>query len=78
MKLKRFVAKDMRSALALIKEELGPDAVIMSNKRIENGVEIVAGVENSALSVKDQVASRSIKDDELTLGGSRKASAPKS
>ncbi len=78
MKLKRFVAKDMRSALALIKEELGPDAVIMSNKRIENGVEIVAGVENSALSVKDQVASRSIKDDEVTLGGSRKASAPKS
>ena len=78
MKLKRFVAKDMRSALALIKEELGPDAVIMSNKRIENGVEIVAGVENSAPSVKDQVASRSIKDDEVTLGGSRKASAPKS
>lgn len=78
MKLKRFVAKDMRSALALIKEELGPDAVIMSNKRIENGVEIVAGVENSAPSVKDQVASRSIRDDEVTLGGSRKASAPKS
>lgn len=78
MKLKRFVAKDMRSALALIKEELGPDAVIMSNKRIENGVEIVAGVENSAPSVKDQVASRSIKDDEVTLGGSRKASDPKS
>ena len=43
MKLRRFVAADMRSALALIKEELGPDAVIMSNKRVENGVEIIAG-----------------------------------
>ena len=38
MKLKRFVAKDMRQALAKIKEELGAEAVIMSNKRIEGGV----------------------------------------
>lgn len=34
MKLKRFVAADMRSALAKIKEELGAEAVIMSNKRV--------------------------------------------
>ncbi len=44
MKLRRFVAADMRSALALIKEELGPEAVIMSNKRVEEGVEIIAGI----------------------------------
>ena len=47
MKLKRFVAKDMRQALAKIKEELGAEAVIMSNKRIEGGVEIIAGVEET-------------------------------
>lgn len=46
MKLKRFVAKDMRTALTLVKEELGADAIIMSNKRIASGVEIVAGIEN--------------------------------
>jgi flagellar biosynthesis protein FlhF len=34
LKIKRFVAKDMKSALAQIKEELGSDAVIMSNKRV--------------------------------------------
>ena len=34
MKIRRFVAKDMRSALTQIKDELGADAVIMSNKKI--------------------------------------------
>lgn len=45
MKIKRFVGKDMRSALAQIKEELGVDAVIMSNKKIPEGVELMAAVD---------------------------------
>lgn len=45
MKLKRFEAKDMREALTKVKEELGDDAIIMSNKRVAGGVEIVAGIE---------------------------------
>lgn len=60
MKLKRFCAKDMRSALALIKVELGPDAVIMSSKRIKEGVEIVAGLQD------DTTASK-IKQEKKTL-----------
>ncbi|NLK84409.1 MAG: flagellar biosynthesis protein FlhF [Aeromonadales bacterium] len=51
MKLKRFVAQDMRAALAKIKEELGPEAVIMSNKRVENGVEIIVGIEEKSSKV---------------------------
>jgi flagellar biosynthesis protein FlhF len=47
VKIKRFVAKDMRSALAQIKDELGADAVIMSNKRIPEGVELMAAVDNN-------------------------------
>ncbi|MGL1955938.1 MAG: flagellar biosynthesis protein FlhF [Colwellia sp.] len=47
MKIRRFVAKDMRSALAQIKEELGADAVIMSNKKIPEGVELMAAVDYS-------------------------------
>ncbi|MGJ8691901.1 MAG: flagellar biosynthesis protein FlhF [Thalassotalea sp.] len=46
MKIKRFVAKDMRSALEQIKDELGADAVIMSNKKIPEGVELMAAVDN--------------------------------
>ncbi|WP_305832056.1 flagellar biosynthesis protein FlhF [Photobacterium leiognathi] len=45
MKIKRFFAKDMRTALSEVKEELGPDAVIMSNKKVSGGVEIVAAVD---------------------------------
>lgn len=45
MKIRRFVAKDMRTALAQIKEELGADAVIMSNKKIPEGVELMAAVD---------------------------------
>lgn len=45
MKIRRFVAVDMKSALAQIKEELGADAVIMSNKKIAEGVEIMAAVD---------------------------------
>ncbi|OEE78261.1 flagellar biosynthesis protein FlhF [Enterovibrio norvegicus FF-162] len=45
MKIKRFFAKDMRTALAEVKEALGADAVIMSNKKVTGGVEIVAAVD---------------------------------
>ncbi|MDN4503101.1 flagellar biosynthesis protein FlhF [Alteromonadaceae bacterium BrNp21-10] len=42
MKIRRFFGKDMRDALAQVKNELGNDAVIMSNKKLADGVEIVA------------------------------------
>ena len=42
MKIRRFVASDMRSALQLVREAHGPDAVILSNRRTDEGVEIVA------------------------------------
>lgn len=47
MKIKRFVAKDMRSALNQVKIELGVDAVIMSNTKTSDGIEIVAAVDNA-------------------------------
>jgi len=45
MKIKRFFAKDMRTAMTEVKEVLGPDAVIMSNKKVVGGIEIVAAVD---------------------------------
>ncbi len=42
MKIKRFFAADIRQAMRMVKEELGADAVIMSNRSIDGGVEIVA------------------------------------
>ncbi|MCG9543261.1 flagellar biosynthesis protein FlhF [Vibrio sp. Isolate33] len=48
MKIKRFFAKDMRTALLQVKEELGSEAVIMSNKKVAGGVEIVAAIDGES------------------------------
>lgn len=56
MKIKRFVAKDMRTALTEVKEFLGPDAIILSNKKVAGGVEIVAAVDPEAPPAKVQAA----------------------
>lgn len=45
MKIKRFFAQDMRSALRLVREEQGPNAVILSNRRVEGGVEVVSATD---------------------------------
>jgi flagellar biosynthesis protein FlhF len=42
MKIKRFLAPDIRQALQQVKETLGADAVILSNRKTEQGVEIIA------------------------------------
>jgi flagellar biosynthesis protein FlhF len=48
MKIRRFFGKDMREALKSVKDELGGDAVIMSNKKVDGGVELVAAVDPSS------------------------------
>ncbi|MCF6440394.1 flagellar biosynthesis protein FlhF [Pseudoalteromonas luteoviolacea] len=56
MKIKRFFAKDMRTALKEVKDELGADAVIMSNKKLADGVEIVAAIDNDRVAPQSQTA----------------------
>lgn len=41
MQVKRFVAADMRRALELVRQELGPEAIILSSNRIAEGVELL-------------------------------------
>jgi len=45
MKIKRFFAPDVRQAMRMVKEELGEDAVILSNKRVNGGVEIISAID---------------------------------
>ncbi|MDP2248781.1 MAG: flagellar biosynthesis protein FlhF [Nitrosomonadales bacterium] len=42
MNVKRFFASNSRDALAMVKKALGPDAVILSNKVVNGGNEILA------------------------------------
>jgi len=45
MTVKRFVAPDMRRALDLVREEMGPDAIILSSQRTAQGVEIITSLD---------------------------------
>ncbi|HUQ11068.1 MAG TPA: flagellar biosynthesis protein FlhF [Steroidobacteraceae bacterium] len=49
MKIQRYVAKDMRSALAQVRAALGEDAVILSSGRIGEEVEVVAAMDFEAV-----------------------------
>ncbi len=58
MKIKRFFAKDMRQAIQKVREALGPDAVILSNRSVEGGVELVAAIDYDESSVMAAASSR--------------------
>lgn len=45
MQVKRFVAADMRRALELVRQELGPEAIILSSGRVAEGVELLTTLE---------------------------------
>jgi flagellar biosynthesis protein FlhF len=48
MKISKYTATDMRAALRLVREQLGPDAVIMSSRRVKGGVEVTAAIDFDA------------------------------
>ena len=45
MKIKRYFATDMRQAIRMVREEQGPDAVILSNRKVDGGIEIIAAID---------------------------------
>ena len=81
MQIKRFEAKNMTTALGLIKDELGPDAVILSARSLRKGkgffgsmkyagVEVSAAVDNQ-LSPAKNASSIGRKDTYPNWGRSR-------
>ncbi|MDP5290726.1 flagellar biosynthesis protein FlhF [Oceanimonas sp. CHS3-5] len=75
MKIKRFFAKDMRAALAEVKEVLGADAVIMSNKKVSGGIEIVAAVDDDD-SAPVEASSRALSDDNVRISSQARQFVP--
>ncbi|MCB1922912.1 MAG: flagellar biosynthesis protein FlhF [Gammaproteobacteria bacterium] len=69
MKIKRFVAQDMRQALRMVRETLGEDAVILSNKTVDGGIELTA-----ALDLVDD-AEEPMVDQRITATTARPATA---
>ncbi len=56
MSVKRFVAKDMRRALELVRQQMGPEAVILSSRRVKEGVEILTRAQPQSESLPQPVS----------------------
>ena len=45
MKMKRFIAAGAHQAMEQVNDALGPDALILSTRKVSEGVEIIAAVD---------------------------------
>ncbi|MDT3735011.1 MAG: flagellar biosynthesis protein FlhF [Denitratisoma sp.] len=82
MNIKRYFGKTAREALRQVKEELGGDAIVLSNRSVDGGVEITA-VLASEIPAEPAApfasAPRIDRDEDFTVslsGGARKPAAP--
>ncbi|WP_346949644.1 flagellar biosynthesis protein FlhF [Dyella sp.] len=76
MKIKRFVAPDMRQAMREVREEQGPDAVILSTRRLDEGVEIIAAVDYDESLVREAARSGEPLPTEVRIVRERAAEPP--
>jgi len=78
MNIRKFSAKNSRQALQLVRQNLGPDALILSNRAIEGGVEIqaVAQGELPHQAVTAQAAPREKQVKTYDFGRSQQVAAP--
>ncbi len=66
MKMKRYFAADARQALREVREEQGPDAVILSNRRVAGGVEIIAAIDYEDALVNASLGNPAVNTSEIT------------
>lgn len=60
MKVKRIHAEDMRQAIRKVREEQGPDAVILSTKKTATGVEVLAALDAKVDELRTQHTTRTV------------------
>lgn len=67
MNIRRFVANDMREALGAIRADLGADAVMLSSRKLAEGVEVIAAIDydDSLFAASTQTAAEEAGADEL-------------
>ncbi len=65
MKIKRYLDKDMRHVLRRVREDQGPDAVILSNRRVDDGIEVIAAIDYDEALVRQAMGVPSRADESL-------------
>lgn len=76
MKVRKIIARNMSEGLKAISAELGDDAMILSNRKVPQGVEILAAVKPEAQTPVPQPTPRSQLPDMTQGGWSADDSAP--
>jgi len=76
MKVKRFFAPDMRQAIKMVRDEQGPDAVILSNRQVDGGIEIVAAVDYDESLFEESATLAESAPNAVSEAGERGAQAP--
>ena len=76
MKIKRFFAADIRQAMRMVKEELGADAVIMSNKTVDGGIEIVAAQDFDEQAIHTKLEEQTTDKKQSTASKAKKIILP--
>ena len=56
---RRFVAATATEALSLVKQAIGPDAVLLSNREVEEGIEIIAMAQEQFKEIAPRAAAKS-------------------
>ncbi|TVS18540.1 MAG: flagellar biosynthesis protein FlhF [Gammaproteobacteria bacterium] len=67
MKIKRYMAPDMRRAIHLVRREEGADAVILSSRSVDGGVEIVAASDYDQQLVAEMSLASSMRQVDVAL-----------
>ena len=65
MRVKRFFGADTRQAMRQVRDELGDDAAIISNKKVANGVEIICALDYDAANSSAQSFAEALKQADL-------------
>jgi len=64
VKIKRYLDKDMRHVLRRVREDQGPDAVILSNRRVDDGIEVIAAIDYDEALVRHAIGMDVSRDTE--------------
>ena len=76
MKITRHTAPDMRQALRAVREQLGPDAVILTSRRTPQGVEVTAAMDFDAETAAQSAVPAASQDASLTAPSGPAFAAP--
>jgi flagellar biosynthesis protein FlhF len=76
MKVKRYFASNMRSALEMIRQDQGPDVLILSNRKVDGGVELITADELTEQEAARFTAPAARRRPELAATAATGAAAP--